>query len=191
MISGEYKGEPRLPFVLNIPQNGAMNKLLIRTISAFVFWTVHLVFSACSASAAGNAVMNVSATIISKNICSFKTNAANLSFGVLNPISPVNVTASTAAIFTCKGSAPLVVYNITQNSGLNSTGPGGNRLKHATNPTAYLPYSLSLVPDAPSFPRETPPQDHTVTVTGTLLGADYQTALAGNYTDTVTIDIVP
>lgn len=173
------------------PTTGAMKKLLIKTISAFIIWTALLAFSAGSASAAGNAVMTVSATILSKSNCTFKTAAANLPFGVLDPISPVNVTASASAVFKCLGSAPLVVYMITQDSGLNSTGPGGNRMRHSTNPTAYLTYSLAIVPDTGSFPKETPPQDHTVTVTGTVLGADYQTALPGNYSDTVTLTINP
>lgn len=168
-----------------------MKKLLITTISAFIFWTALLAFSAGPAHAAGNSIMVVSATILSKSICSFKTATANLSFGVLDPLSPVNVTASTSAIFKCMGSAPIVVYLITQDSGLNSTGPGGNRMKHATDPTAYLPYSLALTPDAVTFPKETPPQDHTVTVTGTVLGADYQTVLPGSYSDTVTLSIIP
>lgn len=168
-----------------------MNKLLIRTISAFIFWTATLALSAGSALASGSAVMAVSATILSKSICSFKTNAANLSFGALNSGSPVNVTASTTAIFNCMGSAPIVVYAITQDSGLNSTGPGQNRMRHVTDPTAYLPYSLAFTPDAVTFPRETPPQDHVVTITGTVLGTAYQTAVQGNYSDTVTLAINP
>ena len=168
-----------------------MNKLLITTISALIFWTALLAFSAGSAYAAGNAVMTVSATVLSKSICSFKTNTANLLFGVLDPLTPADATASASAIFNCMGSAPIVVYMITQDSGLNSTGPGGNRMRHATDLTAYLPYSLVLTPDAVTFPRETPPQDHTVTVTGTVLGTDYQTATQGNYSDTVTLTINP
>ena len=64
-------------------------------------------------------------------------------------------------------------------------------MRHATNPTAYLPYTVSLAPASGSFPRETPPQDHTVTVNGTVRGTDYQTALAGSYADTVTLTINP
>lgn len=168
-----------------------MKKLLITTISAFILWIILLTVLAGSAAAAGNAIMNVSATILSKSNCSFKTAAANIPFGVLNPLSPVNVTASASAIFTCKGSAPVVIYSITQDSGLYSTGPGWNRMRHATDPSAYLPYSLVIAPDTGSFPRETPPKNHTVTVTGTVLGTSYQTALAGNYADTVTLTINP
>lgn len=168
-----------------------MKKLLITTISAFIFSAAILALFANSASAAGNTIMNVSATIPSKSICSFKTASANIPFGVLNPLSPVNVTASSSAIFTCKGSAPVVVYGITQDSGLYSTGPGGNRMRHATNLSTYLPYTLTITPDTDTFPRETPPQNHTVTVTGKVLGADYQTVLAGNYSDTVTLTINP
>ena len=168
-----------------------MKKPLITTISAFTFLATLLVILACSASAAGSAIMNVSATILSKSNCTFKTAAANLPFGVLNPISPVDVTVSASAIFKCLGSAPIIAYAVSQDSGLYSAGPGRNRMGHATNPTAYLPYTLVISPDSGSFPRETPPLDHTVTVTGTVLGSDYQTALAGNYTDTVTLTINP
>jgi len=168
-----------------------MNKLLIKTISALIFWTASLAFSLGSAFAAGNAVMNVSATILSNSNCRFRTPTANVSFGVLDPLSALNVTATATTAIRCSGSAPLMVYMITQDSGLNSTGPGMNRMRHATDTTAYLPYSLVISPDSNSFPRETPPQDHTVTVTGTVLGADYLTALAGNYADTVTLTINP
>lgn len=173
------------------PTHGAMNKPLLKIISAIIFWTALLAVSAGSASAAGNANMAVSATILSKSICKFKTATANLAFGALNPLSPVDVTATATAIFDCKGSAPIVTYLITQNSGLYNTGPGSNRMRHATDTTAYLPYSLTLSPDSASFPRETPPQDHTVTVTGTVRGTDFQTALLGNYADTVTLTINP
>lgn len=168
-----------------------MNKFLIITISAFIFGISLLAISVASATAAGNSLMAVSATIVSKNSCSFKTATANLSYGVLDPLSPVDTTASAAFIFTCHGSAPTVAYLTTQDSGLYSTGPGGNRMRHSTDTTAYLPYSLVLSPDTGSFPKETPPQDHTVTVTGKVLGANYQTALAGNYTDTVTLTVNP
>lgn len=168
-----------------------MKKLLITTISAFIFWTALLAFSAGPAAAAGNAIMNVSATILSKSNCRFRTATANLSFGVLDPMSAADATASATATFRCVGSAPLNVYMITENSGLYSTGPGMNRMRHATDTTKYLPYSLAISPETGSFPREVAPQDHFVTVTGTVLGANYRTALQGNYADTVTLTIVP
>lgn len=84
-----------------------------------------------------------------------------------------------------------MVYMVTQDSGLNSTGPGQNRMRHATDATAYLPYSLAISPETDSFPREVAPQDHIVTVTGTVLGASYRTAVQGNYSDTVTLTINP
>jgi spore coat protein U-like protein len=168
-----------------------MGKFPAKNIIASVSWIALMVFPAGSIYASGSAIMNVSATIVSKSTCSFKTNAANLAFGALDPLSPADRSASATAIFTCRGSAPTVVYLITQNSGLYNTGPGMNRMRHATTPTAYLPYSLALTPASGSFPRETPPQDHTVTVTGTVRGMDYQAALAGNYADTVTLTINP
>lgn len=155
-----------------------------------MIWTALLAFSAGSAYAAGNAVMTVSATILSKSICSFNTTAADLPFGTLDPLSPANKTVSASATFKCLGSAPIVVYAITQNNGLNA-GPGGNRLRHVTDATAYIPYSLVFTPDAVTFPRETPPQNHVVTITGTILGTDYQTAAQGDYSDTVTLTINP
>ena len=90
-----------------------MNKLLIRTISALIFWTAISAFLHCSAFESGNAIMDVSATIVSKNICKFKTTTANLSFGVLDPLTPVDTPSSATAVFNCKGSAPIVVYLIT------------------------------------------------------------------------------
>jgi spore coat protein U-like protein len=168
-----------------------MNKLLMRTISAFIFSAALLAYSAGSAFAAGNTVMSVSATILSNSNCRFRTPTYNVSFGVLDPMSGLDVTASATTVIRCVGSAPLMVYMVTHDSGLYETGPGMNRMRHTTDPTAYLPYSLVISPDTDSFPREVAPQDHFVTVTGTVLATSYQTALQGNYADTVTLTIVP
>lgn len=140
---------------------------------------------------AGSANLSVSATIASKSICNFRTASATLDFGTLDPLTHVDATATASVIFRCFGSAPTIVYLVSEDSGSYDTGPGGNRMRHTTNPVAYLPYSLTLSPATGSFPRVVAPQDHTLTITGLVRGVDYQNASNGSYSDTVVLTINP
>lgn len=140
---------------------------------------------------AASTPLSISATVLSKNTCVFKTTTATLAFGTLTPSIPIDTTVSTALTFRCMGSDPVVTYIISDDSGLYETGPGANRMVNTTFPGNYLPYSLTLSPATGSFPKETPPTDHTVTVTGKVMGTDYQFAYPGSYTDTVSISILP
>ena len=159
--------------------------------STFLPLIFAVVLAPAIARAAGSATLSVSATIPSKSICNFRTPTVNLNFGTLDPLTPVDVTATATATFRCMGSAPIVVYLVSEDYGLHETGPGGNRMRHATNPAAYLPYALSLSPQTGSFPREVAPVDHTITITGLIRGVDYVSAVNGNYADTVTLTINP
>jgi spore coat protein U-like protein len=111
-----------------------------------------------------------------------------LNFGALDPIRPVDVATSTAVGFVCRGSAPIATFAITENGGLYSAGPGTNRMRHATVLSEYLPYRLALEPDSGTVPKNA---RQTLTITGTLRGADYSGSSAGSYADTVVVDILP
>lgn len=131
----------------------------------------------------------VSATILSKNTCQFNNPAsATLAFGNLNPLNPVNVTANTTFSIVCRGSAPIATFLIQDDDGLHETGLNANRMRHVTNPAAYLPYSLTLSPLSANVPKNT---NQTITVTGTVNGSDYQLAPIGSYADTVIVSIQP
>lgn len=136
--------------------------------------------------AAGNSIINVSATILSNNNCRFRTKAATLAFGNLDPANPVVINASTTIDFRCQGAAGTAVFSVTQDGGLNPLGPQ-NRMEHLTLPGTFIPYTLSLVHVAPPITKNV---WYTLTINGTVLGPDYQVA-PGDYQDTVVISIIP
>jgi spore coat protein U-like protein len=136
--------------------------------------------------AASNSIINVSATILSNNNCRFRTKAATLAFGNLDPANPVVVNASTTIDFRCQGAAGTAVFSINQDGGLNPLGPQ-NRMEHLTLPGTFIPYTLSLVHVAPPIIKNV---WYTLTINGTVLGPDYQVA-PGDYQDTVVISIIP
>jgi spore coat protein U-like protein len=153
-----------------------------------IFVVLGGLLAAAQIMAAGPNSIDVSATVLSKNNCKFNTAASALNFGDLDPANPVDVTVSTAVTFVCRGSAPVATFFIDDDDGLNETGPDGNRMAHATLPATYLPYSLSLNPTSATVPKNAA---QTLTINGTVLGNDYQSAFVGSYSDTVVISITP
>lgn len=137
---------------------------------------------------AASSVVSVSAVILSKSNCKFKANSAALDFGSLDPAAATDVITQATIDFVCNGSANPATYLIVDDDGLHETGTDANRMQHATNPAAFLPYSFSLSPTSGTVPKGA---DQTLTITGTVFGADYQTALAGSYADTVIVTINP
>lgn len=138
--------------------------------------------------AANSTGLSVSAVLLSKNQCKFDTKNAVLDFGSLDPGNPVDVTVSAVLSYRCIGSAPIATFAFFDDDGLYETGVDLNRMQHATLPGTFIPYEFTLDHVAGTMPKNAT-QD--LTVTGTLRGAGYQTALAGTYTDTVTITIIP
>ncbi len=139
-----------------------------------------------SAQAANTIAMSVSATVLSKSNCKFPNGSIVLAFGVIDPSGLSNAIASTSTTFSCGGSTATATFLITQDGGLHNA--SGNRLQHATVPGAFLPYSLNLTPSTGTVPKIV---TQTLTITGTIVPADYQQAIAGNYADTVTLTISP
>jgi len=141
-----------------------------------------------SALAAGTHTLAVSATVLSANNCRF-TNAGPtaLSFAPIDPSSTSPVTATASMTFRCTGSSPIATYVVTSDDGIYETGPGAARMRHGTNFTQFLPYTLDL-PQTASVPRNT---DQTLTVTGTIAVADFANAMAGAFADTVVMTMTP
>lgn len=133
--------------------------------------------------------LSVTTVILSKSNCKFNNPpTATLDFGDLNPINPADIKASATLAFVCHGSENVASFLITDDDGLYETGANANRMQHVTNPSAYLPYNLTLSPTSSSVPKNV---NQTLTVTGTVYGSSYQTAATGAYSDTVTISIQP
>ena len=67
-------------------------------------------------------------------------------------------------------------------------GAGVRRLKHTSAATEFMPYSLSLTPASASIAKGAT-QD--ITVSGSILPADFQNVRSGSYSDTVVLDLYP
>lgn len=147
-----------------------------------------MLLPAVPALAAASAAVTVSAVVLVKTNCRFITSAVTLAFGDLDPANPVDVTVSAPIRFRCNGGPPTVVFLATDDDGMNETVPGGNQMRRTTPPATLLPYEFSVSPASGTIPRNTP---QTLTVTGTVRGADYQAALTGDYVDTVVVSINP
>jgi spore coat protein U-like protein len=142
--------------------------------------------------AAGSSLA-VSATIVSKSNCKFSIGTAPAvtvknNGTAIDPSLTVNATGTATATFTCNGSANVATYTVTAGDGTYPAGPGLRRMRHATVTTEFLPYSLTISPSSGSVNKGSPA---TVTMTATVLSANYQAALAGSYSDTVAVTVSP
>jgi len=138
--------------------------------------------------AASSATVTVSATVLSKSNCKFSSASAALSFGNLDPGSLADVTVTATIGFRCIGSAPLATFLITDDDGMNEIVPDGNRMAHGSLPAVFLPYEMTLSPTTATVPKNAP---QVLTLTGTARWADYRSAPAGSYSDTVVVSIDP
>ena len=153
------------------------------------FITVNLIVVLFSfAYAADTEIVTVSATVLSKNNCKFNSATAALNFGNLDPANPINKTVDTSITFRCMGSSPMATFFISDDDGLNETGPNANRMRHTTIGTEYIPYAFTLNPTSDTVPKNTV---QTLTISGTVNGTDYQDAAAETYSDTVVITLAP
>ncbi len=141
-----------------------------------------LVLLAGVAFASDTNTLTVSASVT--GTCKFATGTSLLNFGALDPSVGTNVNASTTTQFWCtKG---VVTDSITPGNGANwsgstrqMAGPGGD----------LIAYSLTLTKDANT--NQGPASPRTLTIAGSVLGTDYTSKSAGNYSDTVTLSITP
>lgn len=150
---------------------------------------VLLVGSGWSAHAGtSSGVLGVTATVLSKNVCKFVTPNVNVPFGTIDPSLSTNATVTVSTTFKCTGSAPTAAYMITVNDGLWSTGVNARRMRHATITTEFMPYALSISPLTGTVAKNV---NETLTITGTVLPADYQNRSSGAYSDTVVLTLTP
>jgi len=141
------------------------------------------VFAAGGAAwAAGSNTLTVNASVT--GTCKFSSATSTLSFGALDPSSAADGTGSTTTNFWCtKG---VNTDAITNDSGLNFSGK--NRMKDAVS-GEFIPYTLALLKDG--LANSGPGAPRTLTISGTVLNADYTGKSAGNYADTVILSINP
>jgi hypothetical protein len=153
--------------------------LIILILNAALLQAVH---------ATDMSTVTVSATVVSKSNCKFRSATAALNFGSLDPSNPVNKSVNTSINFRCAGSAPIATFFISDDDGLYETGPNANRMRHTTINTEYIPYTFTLNPISGTVPKNS---DQTLTISGTVNGTDYQNAATGTHSDTVVITLAP
>jgi Spore Coat Protein U domain len=137
---------------------------------------------------AASSQLTVQATVLSRSNCRFDTNSSTLNFGALDPANPLDVTTTTSVPFVCHGSAPVAAFAFSLDDGLYRAGPAALRMRNATDTSAFLPYSLTLSPASGTVLKNV---QQNLTVGGTVRAADYQSARAGNYSDSVVLTILP
>ncbi len=162
--------------IVKFRMEGRMKNLLVGLIA------VGMILITGAALAAGNNTLTVQASVT--GTCKFSSPTSTLSFGSLDPAVGTDVNGSTITQFWCtKGTTET----LSANDGANFSG-GKKNMKHTTG-TDLIPYTLSLSPDGDS--NAGPASPRTLTINGQILGADYTGKTAGDYADTVTLDIKP
>lgn len=133
--------------------------------------------------AADNNTLTVSASVT--GTCKFSSTTSTLAFGALDPSVGTNVNGSTTTQFWCtKGTTE------TLSAGQGSNWDGSKRnMKITGGGTDVIPYTLTLTPDGSA--NAGPGTPRTLTIGGQVLGTDYTGKTAGNYTDTVVLNITP
>jgi len=122
------------------------------------------------------------------------TNTANLNFGLLDPANPADITVTASINFDCNGKDKQVTFIILDDDGLYETGINANRMKNtnaALVPAQYIPYAFSYNPVSKTLPKASFQTPQPLTITGTILGVDYENVYEGIYTDTIVLTINP
>lgn len=147
-----------------------MKKLLSITLSAAI------VALAGTAMAAGNATLNVSATV--NGTCSI-AGPGTLNFGLLDPTAAGASAAGNSAgiTITCSNGTPYSVASASLNGGV---------LKDATTGAQSIPYSLTLPPNSTGTGVAV-----AYNVAGNIAAGAFFGKPADVYTDTVTLSITP
>jgi spore coat protein U-like protein len=140
--------------------------------------------------ATASAIVAVSATVITKNVCQFVTGPGNIAFS-LDPSNPVNMSAQDATNIQvrCNGSGNPATFAISDDGGVHDVVPGQKQLMASiAGIPHYIPYTMSYSPSTIPHNTNTP-----FTVTVSILGSSYANASYSPvpYTDTVTLTITP
>lgn len=145
-----------------------------------------LVLAATSAQAGGGHVLTVSAAVVSNSNCRFSASSSSLTVAI-DAASTSTASASTSLSFRCNGGPAIVTWSLSTNSGLYGANPSALRMRHGTASSEYLPYSLTY-PASGTAPKNV---TQTIPLSMNVAPADFQNALPGSYTDTVTLSLLP
>jgi spore coat protein U-like protein len=150
-----------------------------------VFIALAVLAAGGTAWGADSNTLTVAASV--KGTCKFSTANSTLNFGELDPSSLDPVNRDTTTGFWCTKNLVTQIQFVAD-YGLNSGGGTTRQMKHSAS-NDLIPYSLTLSPgvganQGPTFPR-------TLTISGTVLAADFREKSEGSYSDTVVITFSP
>lgn len=132
--------------------------------------------------------LNIGATVMPEGNCRFdNAGPTALAFGTIDPSSTVEKTATASIGYRCTAGTPAVTWFVTSDSGQFGTGPGAPRMRHTTDTTRFVRYSLSFPASGTSSTNTT----LDVVVSGTIAVADFRDAAAGSYADSIVLTITP
>ena len=154
---------------------------------AVVLVVLSLLAWAGTAAFGDTGTLAVTATVLSKSVCKFDTKTSTLDFGPLDPAVAADVNTTASVGYVCRGSAPIAAFLFTDDNGQNPSGPGARRMRHAAAPE-FLPYGLAFSPASGTIPKNAP---GTLTLSGTVRWVDFRGSMAGAYTDSVIVSILP
>lgn len=139
--------------------------------------------------------MTVSATVLNKTGCFFISPTTPMNFGNIDPSLNTNATATANIVIRCNGNTGTTNMRIARDAGQNPL-TTNLRMKHNSTATEFLPYTLNLAGAnwaAGLFIVGTIPSNsnYSFNLSGTVLPANYRSALMGGYTDNVVLTITP
>jgi len=144
--------------------------------------TVAMLAMAGTAMASGSNTLTVQANV--SGTCKFVSAASTLGFGALDPSDGSDVPGSTTTNYWCTKGVPTAT--VTANNGAHYS---GTQRQMAGPAGEMIPYSLDLTLDI--NPNLGPGTPRSLTISGEVLGTDYISKMAGDYSDTVTLNITP
>lgn len=142
----------------------------------------------CVSSIANADSTNVIVTADVISVCQISSKT-NMDFGQLDPSNPVDKHASAEVVYWCTKGVTSDVGDISGNLHGQFYDGTNELMQDDMDATKTLRYSFThnaadVLADGPSAPI-------TITINGTVAGADYENASVGNYFDIITVDINP
>lgn len=156
--------------------------------AAYALTATVLAGFAGTAAAADSQNLNVTANVLA--VCKFQGTAKTVNFADLDPSAGGNRTGTLASDVAYKCTNGTSVSTITVGQGANWDG-ATRRLRKGTTGTDYIKYALSVTAPNAGNGFGAASSDKVMTVTATIVSADYQDAVAGNYSDVVQLDVSP
>lgn len=152
--------------------------------------TLMLAGSLAAHAGSDSGALAVSATVVGRTGCLIVNSGspALLDFGTIDQASTANATANAQLTVRCRGNV-LVRWTLSADNGLNPGGTGVRRMRNDAIPGELMPYTLALSPTSATWLLLWGSRNATINLTGTVTPANFQSAAAGDYSDTVKLTL--